>query len=82
VFVNATDVKNNFGFYLSVLENEEVIVVRSGKPVARLTRHTIWKDGLSIGEEPAKYHIDGYGPDEPDRYDGRTMTYSQFKPQP
>ncbi|HAL74196.1 MAG TPA: prevent-host-death protein [Clostridiales bacterium] len=78
MFVNATDVKNNFGFYLSVLENEDVIVVRNGKPVARLTRHAGWKDGLSIGEEPAEYYIDGYDPNEPDRYDGRSMTYSQF----
>ena len=78
MFVNATDVKNNFGFYLGVLEKEDVIVVRNGKPVARLTPHKGWGQGLRLGEEPAEYGT--YDADEPekDEYDGRSMTYSQF----
>lgn len=78
MFVNATDVKNNFGFYLGVLEKEDVIVVRNGKPVARLTPHSGWKAGLRLGEEPAEYGSYGEPEDEPDEYDGRSMTYSQF----
>jgi Uma2 family endonuclease/antitoxin (DNA-binding transcriptional repressor) of toxin-antitoxin stability system len=79
MFVNATDVKNNFGFYLSVLEKEDVIVMRNGKPVARLTPHTNWHEGLRLGEEAAEYgaaDADATGP--ADEFDGRSMVYSQF----
>lgn len=78
MFVNATDVKNNFGFYLGVLEKEDVIVLRNGKPVARLTPHSKWEADLRLGETPAEYCTDSGPEDEPDPNHGRSMTYSQF----
>jgi len=36
MFISATDVKNNFGYYLTVLEKEDVIITAHGKPTAVL----------------------------------------------
>lgn len=35
--VNATEVQNNFGKYLRFADQEDVIITRNGKPLARLT---------------------------------------------
>ncbi|MDW7657095.1 MAG: type II toxin-antitoxin system prevent-host-death family antitoxin [Bacillota bacterium] len=78
MFVNATDVKNNFGFYLTVLEKEDVIILRNGKPVARLIPQTSWNDDQHLGEGIAEYGISGEDEDVPDEYDGCSMTYSKF----
>jgi prevent-host-death family protein len=78
MFVNATDVKNNFGFYLTVLDKEDVIILRNGKPVARLTPQTNWKESQRLGEGTADYDISDENEDLPDEYDGCSMTYSQF----
>jgi len=78
VFVNATDVKNNFGFYLTVLEKEDVIILRNGKPVARLIPQTGWNDDLHLREGSVDYDTYGGGENRPDKYDGCSMTYSQF----
>jgi Uma2 family endonuclease len=38
--VNTTDLQNAFGKYLSLVEKEDIIVVKNGKSVAKLTRYT------------------------------------------
>lgn len=35
--VSATDMKNNFGKYLEQLSNEDIIITKNGKPIAKLT---------------------------------------------
>jgi prevent-host-death family protein len=79
MFVNATDVKNNFGRYLEMLAREDVIVVRNGKPVARLCPHSGWDQGLRLGETPAEYTCDSSEqPEETDELANRHLTFSQF----
>jgi prevent-host-death family protein len=34
---NATEVQNNFGKYLKIADQEDVIITRNGKQIARLT---------------------------------------------
>lgn len=38
--VNATDLQNAFGKYLSLSEKEDIIIVKNGKSVAKLIRYT------------------------------------------
>lgn len=89
MIVNATDVKNNFGFYLEMLAREDVIVLKNGKPVARLSRHSGWDQGLRLGEETAEYNDDGTMPtvddllteklyNDEDELAGKHLTFSQF----
>ena len=84
MFANATEVKNNFGHYLECLEQEDVIVLRNGKPVARISR---WSDfsqpvsepGLPLAEKAAEYSIaDGTELIESDRSAGQIMGFPQF----
>ena len=35
--VTTTEVQNNFGKYLKIADQEDVIITRNGKPLARLT---------------------------------------------
>ena len=80
MFVNATDVKNNFGYYLSVLKQEDVIILRNGKPFARLSPHSSWQEGLQLSEKPAAYSLRGDGGESEtsDDHDGHSMAYNQF----
>lgn len=78
MIVNATDVKNNFGFYLEMLAREDVIVLKNGKPVARLSRHSGWDQGLRLGEEAAEYNLDGTLHNDDDKLAGKHLTFSQF----
>jgi prevent-host-death family protein len=36
MLVNSTDVQNNFGRYLNIAAEQEIIITRKGLPVARL----------------------------------------------
>jgi prevent-host-death family protein len=36
MLVNSTEVQNNFGKYLDLAEQEEIIITKNGKPAARL----------------------------------------------
>lgn len=38
--VSTTDLQNAFGKYLALVEKEDIIVIKNGKSVARLTKHT------------------------------------------
>lgn len=50
--VNATDLQNAFGKYLSLTEKEDIIVTKNGKSVAKLTRYT--EPGYFLLHEEAK----------------------------
>ena len=36
MIVNSTEIQNNFGRYLDLADNEEVVITKNGSPVARL----------------------------------------------
>ena len=38
--VSSTDLQNAFGKYLALVEKEDIIVVKNGKAVAKLSRYT------------------------------------------
>jgi Uma2 family endonuclease len=52
--VNTTDLQNSFGKYLSLVEKEDIIVVKNGKSVAKLTRYTE-PDFFLVHEEAKEY---------------------------
>lgn len=52
--VNTTDLQNAFGKYLSLVEKEDIIVVKNGKTVAKLIRYTE-PDHFLLHEEAKNY---------------------------
>ena len=52
--VNATDLQNAFGKYLSLLEKEDIIITKNGKNVAKMTRYH-GPDYYLIHEESRNY---------------------------
>lgn len=36
MLVNSTEIQNNFGKYLDLASNEEIVITRNGLPIARL----------------------------------------------
>lgn len=52
--VNTTDLQNAFGKYLSLTEKEDIIVVKNGKSVAKLSRYTD-PDHFLVHEEASNY---------------------------
>lgn len=52
--VNTTDLQNAFGKYLSLVEKEDIIIVKNGKSVAKLIRYTE-PDYFLVHEEAKKY---------------------------
>jgi prevent-host-death family protein len=48
--VNATDLQNAFGKYLSLTEKEDIVILKNGKSVARLV-HYSEPDYLLLHEE-------------------------------
>lgn len=52
--VNSTDLQNAFGKYLALLEKEDIIVVKNGKAVARMSRFTE-PDFAILHEEAMNY---------------------------
>jgi len=36
MIVNSTEIQNNFGRYLELAHNEEVVITKNGSPIARL----------------------------------------------
>jgi prevent-host-death family protein len=52
--VNATDLQNAFGKYLSLAEKEDIIITKNGKSVAKLTRYKE-PDYYFVHEESLKY---------------------------
>lgn len=64
MIVKATDIKNNFGKYLSLLKQEDIIVTKNGTPVARITLQEDWDKGETVCEQAAAY--------------GKRMSYEEF----
>jgi prevent-host-death family protein len=52
--VNTTDLQNAFGKYLSLVEKEDIIVVKNGKSVAKLIRYSE-PDFFIVHEEAREY---------------------------
>jgi len=52
--VSTTDLQNAFGKYLALVEKEDIIVVKNGKSVAKLVRHTD-PDHFLVHEEAKGY---------------------------
>lgn len=69
MIVSSTEIKNNFGKYLKLLEKEDIIVTRSGSPVAKITRHNDWKNIDRVCEQAAIYECN---------YEGIKMTFEEF----
>lgn len=65
--VKSTEIKNNFGKYLKILDDENIIVTRNGTPVARIEKYEDYSEPVKISENSAVYN-----------YDGRRMTYEEF----
>jgi prevent-host-death family protein len=55
--VSSTEIQNNFGKYLRFAGNEEIIVTRKGKAVAKLSGYRDLQNGI-VAEEAAEYAID------------------------
>lgn len=67
--VSSTEVQNNFGKYLMLAQEQDVIVTRNGQDVARLSRLTTGRDGsVMVSEEVL---AEGYGL--------RKATYEEFR---
>lgn len=67
MIVKSTEIKNSFGKYLKLLDQEDIIVIRNGTPVARITRHERWEDGGRVCEMAEQYSSGG-----------RKMSYEEF----
>lgn len=67
MIIKSTDIKNSFGKYLKLLDKEDIIVIRNGTPVAKITKHDCWNDKDKVCEKAELY---GYG--------GRKMSYEEF----
>ncbi len=52
--VNSTDLQNSFGKYLSLVEKENIIIVKNGKTVAKLSKY-IEPENFFINEEAEGY---------------------------
>lgn len=67
MIVKSTDIKNNFGKYLKILDDENIIITRNGTPVARIEKYEKYHSPAKISENAAVYN-----------YDGHRMTYEEF----
>jgi len=68
MIVKATDIKNNFGKYIKLLDEEDIIVTKNGMPVAKITRHENWENAREVYEQAASYG-----------YNDKKMSYEQFR---
>lgn len=55
MIVKATEIKNSFGKYLKLLDEEDIIIVKNGTPVARMTSYECWDEADKIMEGMAAY---------------------------
>ena len=66
MIVSSTEVQNNFGKYLSMLEKEDVIITKNGKKVGCLSSYQENSDYV-VGEKKFNYS-----------YDGKKISYEEF----
>lgn len=71
MIVNATDVKNNFGKYIRLVANEDVIITKNGKTVGKL---------IAVHENDGKQEPDSVMRENAPAYnfDRQKVTYEQF----
>jgi len=55
MIVNSTDFKTNLGKYLDQVENEDIFILRSGKPVAKMVSYTYLTDSDLLKENADAY---------------------------
>ena len=67
MIVKSTEIKNNFGRYLKLLDNESIIITRNGNPVAKIEKYAGVDDFAKVAETSAAYN-----------YSKRRMTYEEF----
>ena len=67
MIVTTTEVQNNFGKYLKLATEEDIIITRNGKKIAKLIKYED-KDEFQVKEGVAPYS-----------FDGREITYEKFK---
>lgn len=72
MIVNSTEIQNNFGKYLMIAMQEEVIITRNGTPIAKLTglAESLEQD---VTTEVVMERSKPYG-----SYSGRKATYEEF----
>lgn len=63
--VNSTDLKTNFGKYLELVQEEDIVVTRNGKPVAKLMRYYRYEDVIRESAPDYTYH-------------NKEMTYEEY----
>lgn len=57
MIVTTSDIQNRFGKYLQICQNEEVVITKNGKKMAKLLPYT--EDGLLVGEGSPRYSPKG-----------------------
>lgn len=70
MIVTTTEVQNNFGKHLKLALEEEIIITRNGKKIAKLVKY---EGGKEIKETEVKEGAVSYG------YDGMKVSYEEFK---
>lgn len=70
--VNSTELQNNFGKYLMLAAQEDIIITRNGMEIAKLSaiRDAVSDRGAAPGEVMEKAEVYGYG--------GRKASYEEF----
>lgn len=65
MMINSTDIKTNFGKYLDLVQDEDIIITRNKKPVAKLMKYYKYEDVIKEGASDYTYH-------------NTEMTYQEF----
>lgn len=56
MIINSTDFKTNLGKYLDQVENEDLFILRNGKPVAKMVSYTYLTDSDLLKENADAYY--------------------------
>lgn len=67
MIVHSTDLKTNLGKYLNLVATEDIIILKSGKPVAKMIPCDDWNKADALREGTPDYN-----------YDGQFMSYETF----
>jgi prevent-host-death family protein len=72
MIITTTEVQNNFGKYLKLAVEEDIIITRNGKKIARLSKY----EGKEKEQTKVKEKIHSYN------YNGIEVSYEEFKKYP
>ncbi|PKM93756.1 MAG: prevent-host-death protein [Firmicutes bacterium HGW-Firmicutes-1] len=67
MIVHSTDLKTNLGKYLNLVATEDIVILKSGKPVAKMIPCDDWSRAYVLREGTPDYN-----------YDGQYMSYDAF----